>query len=504
MEIELSRWEKLRRRIFHVEIVIFISVFCCLLVSPLKTEYLYQRVAQQYNASNQVITDCDETNQTHLDVVVSQQSSRWSLLLDVAMYFPASLTGAIATSLGDKYGRKKIMILPIAGQILGSLAFSAVIKYDLPLGYLYVTSVVNGVSGYLMTLLMQAAAYITDITPPETRSMRMLVLEMILGVGGGVGGMLSGVWTKASHGFLQPMFYTGVLSMFSLLLLPLLPDSRKIVHELARKRRLEKGDMVIHNDEEYEDPKIHGGKVSTLQRIKMIYTNEISRCDICYGDIDNEHYPIEKCVHGGGRHVGRVFRIWSYLIIYNGVMAESIALMSVQTLYVMSKPLCFSKTLVGLQQGTKFIATGLSPLLVLFYQRALGFSNDMVIFISLLLLVAALILLAFSTQVWMVFVAMILNGVAMPAKPFSQSQLSKLVSETEHGAAFSLLSFTELMTFLLTTVASLLIYKATIPIMHGLNYLITTSVLVAPLILSGAVLIRNRRRKDAELEPLIS
>ncbi len=50
--------------------------------------------------------------------------------MDVAMYFPASLTGAVATSLGDKYGRKKIMVLPIAGQILGSLIFSAVIKYE--------------------------------------------------------------------------------------------------------------------------------------------------------------------------------------------------------------------------------------------------------------------------------------------------------------------------------------------------------------------------------------
>ena len=59
----------------------------------------------------------------------------------------------------------------------------------------------------------------------------MLVLEMIVGIGGGLGSAVSGIWSKASGGFFQPMLGTSLIAVFTLLLLPLLPNSQNILKE---------------------------------------------------------------------------------------------------------------------------------------------------------------------------------------------------------------------------------------------------------------------------------
>jgi len=349
---------------------------------------------------------------------------------------------------------------------------------------------------------MQSNAYISDVTTPAQRSMRMLILEMTLGIGGGLGSAVSGVWAKASGGFFQPMIGTSFIAFLALCLLPLLPNSQKIMKE----RQVDK---VIEEKENADKDllrEVQRKKSSShyLKACVNVYTNEISHCEICFDrDLPPNQYPTEKCIHGGGRYVGRKWKSWSYLIIYNGMMAQAICLMSVQTLFVMSKPLCFNNTLVGLQIALKFIATAFSPLLILFLQKVLSLSNDGVILICIMGSISSFVLLGFSFTPWMVFVAMFINGISMPAKPFAQSQLSKLVSEKEHGAAFSVLSFTELLTFLFSTVVFLTIYKQTVSIMHGMTYLIATSVLVAPLILNWKLFISSRRSNREEKELLL-
>lgn len=72
-------------------------------------------------------------------------------------------------------------------------------------------------------------------------SFRMLILEMTLGIGGGLGSAVSGVWAKASGGFFQPMIGTSFIAFLALCLLPLLPNSQKIMKERqADKVREEK------------------------------------------------------------------------------------------------------------------------------------------------------------------------------------------------------------------------------------------------------------------------
>ena len=59
----------------------------------------------------------------------------------------------------------------------------------------------------------------------------MLILEMTLGIGGGLGSVVSGVWAKASGGFFQPMVGTSFIAFLALCLLPLLPNSQDIMRE---------------------------------------------------------------------------------------------------------------------------------------------------------------------------------------------------------------------------------------------------------------------------------
>ena len=64
----------------------------------------------------------------------------------------------------------------------------------------------------------------------------MLLLETVIGVGGGLGGVVGGFWAQ-SEGFFQPLVSTSFMSVATLMLLPLLPDSRKINAEIVAERQ---------------------------------------------------------------------------------------------------------------------------------------------------------------------------------------------------------------------------------------------------------------------------
>ena len=62
---------------------------------------------------------------------------------------------------------------------------------------------------------------------------RFVILDMSLGVAGGIGGIVSGFWVK--QGFVQPVAATGVTTGLALLLIVFLRDSAQIKAKNRKK-----------------------------------------------------------------------------------------------------------------------------------------------------------------------------------------------------------------------------------------------------------------------------
>jgi len=72
---------------------------------------------------------------------------------------------------------------------------------------------------------------------------RFVILETALGIAGGLAGVLSGFWVK--NGFLKPVVVSAIVSGIALLLVGVLPDSRKIKEELRKRSELPECDCDV-------------------------------------------------------------------------------------------------------------------------------------------------------------------------------------------------------------------------------------------------------------------
>ncbi len=121
----------------------------------------------------------------------------------LASFFTAPLWG----SLSDRTGRKKLILLGLAGFSLSFFLFALFIE-NLPL--LYVSRVVGGVfSGALYTAV---TGFVADLTDEENRNKYMGLLGMSIGLGFIFGPAIGGV---LGHSSLQlPFIGSGVLTLF--------------------------------------------------------------------------------------------------------------------------------------------------------------------------------------------------------------------------------------------------------------------------------------------------
>ena len=121
--------------------------------------------------------------------------------------------------------------------------------FSWPVEMIFIGGTVIGVTGSPSTLLIQAAAYIGDITPIESRGkkfvlvffvfmrymvssltlifFRFMILEAGVGVGAGIAGITTGYWIDA-RGFFEPTACSTALYILSFALIFFLPDSLKI------------------------------------------------------------------------------------------------------------------------------------------------------------------------------------------------------------------------------------------------------------------------------------
>jgi DHA1 family tetracycline resistance protein-like MFS transporter len=136
----------------------------------------------------------------------------------------------ILGTLSDRFGRRPVLLLSLAGTLLDYLAMALT-----PLGWVLVVG--RAMAGITSANMAVASAYITDITPPEQRAQRFglvgAVMSMGFIIGPVIGGVMGAWWLRSP--FLAAALFNGLNLAVALFVLP---ESRKQANEKFDFRQL--------------------------------------------------------------------------------------------------------------------------------------------------------------------------------------------------------------------------------------------------------------------------
>jgi multidrug resistance protein len=144
----------------------------------------------------------------------------------------------ILGKLSDRFGRRPILIVSLAGTAIGFL----IMGWATSLPLLFVARIIDGASGGNIST---AQAYIADISTPENRSRSMGIIGAAFGLGFTFGPMIGGILSRISYG--APFYFAAALAGVNVVLLYfILPESLAAEHRAHPADRSRLNEIFQH------------------------------------------------------------------------------------------------------------------------------------------------------------------------------------------------------------------------------------------------------------------
>ncbi|GFR80003.1 solute carrier family 46 member 3-like [Elysia marginata] len=197
----------------------------------LLNQYLYNRLARDVFGNitidttsqpcvNESGSEATETDADRVQGMTSSMIMKFDITGSVLGVVAVMFLGTFSTSLG----RKAQLLIPISGYTVRALSILAVAFWDLPLPWLYVGCVAEGIMGGNAGIYLGAYLYVSDITPRNRkRTLGMALLEGIRGIMGSGINIASGQMIQRTT-FLVPALFTACGALTCLLMACLLPN----------------------------------------------------------------------------------------------------------------------------------------------------------------------------------------------------------------------------------------------------------------------------------------
>ncbi|CAH1254042.1 SLC46A1 [Branchiostoma lanceolatum] len=443
MAVSVFAW---LRKYLTVEPVMLLYMTGAFLQFPIQQQLVYQKIClQKYNdtvlCSNISAYDAEEK-------FVETKASAYLLYLNIANVIPSVMVLFFLGSWTDKFGRKTAMVLPSFGALLSAtnlIIQSTYIYAALP--YLFIGSIVSGLTGGYACVLMTTYTYITDITDSTTRTWRIGILEAMTGLGATIGSAVGGVMVD-NLGFMPVFALYLVLNAVSI-----------VYVVLWLKETVQKNPGSVQ-DQAYDSA---GGKITGLLNIENV---KMWGRVIC-----------KPRKNRGRAHILLLlFGFFLSIMVYMGW--SDIGFLFVK--YQLGSQ--WSSTMYGafVAVGGVLVFVGLSVFLPLM-SRCL--SDTKLGQVGMLSRAANNIMLAFTTTVWMLFLAPVVGMLSGFGAASMRSLLSKEVEATEKGALFSVVSSVEVLSQLLASVLFNNLYPATLSFFPGFCFILMGASLIIPMVI---------------------
>ncbi|XP_048084438.1 proton-coupled folate transporter [Alosa alosa] len=455
----MPEWVEKLGQLVTVEPVIFWYMTSTFIVSPAYQTLIINKVCSELFQDQSI---CVNPEQHHDGDEELQRRSSLVLLLYLAVFSLVSIPPALLLgSWSDSVGRRSVMILPSALSLAAGAVF--VCMNELPqMGVMWVLAVAGivGLTGGHVSIFLSCFSYLADATAgcqaeSQTRTVRMAVAESMIFVGGMVGFLLGGFLEKAyglTAAFIAFLACHVIIILYIVLWLrnPRRPPSSPFSKDGITKR----------DNDDTEVAKLPGSQLFLVSYLKRTL------------------YSVFKKRPGQERQKLLFLILCSFL---NNLMA--VGEQAILLLYLMYEPREFDTEMFGIFNSVKMLLLGgcllgLFPVLL----RCLG---EMTLAkLSVVFRAASFILLAFSTNTWMVFLVAVLGAPAGINQAVIRSLSSAIVEPDEQGAMFSFTASVEATCLLFAAIIFNGLYPLTLPTFPGMPFIIMAGFCLIVLILT--------------------
>ena len=319
-------------------------------------------------------------------------------LLSSVYAFGQFIAAPVVGRLSDRYGRKPLLILSIAGTFLSLILLGA--AWALPI--VFMSRILDGLTGGNITV---AQSYISDVTSDEERAKGLGLIGAAFGLGFILGPFFGGLLSQ--FGLAIPAFAAAGIAFLNLLLITfVLPESLSV-----EKRK----EMAQNPDRKFSVKMLIGAlqtrKMGTLLYVILLYSFAFIMFQTMFSVVAKERLGIEAQARG-------------YLLAYGGVLAATV------------------------QGGLIGVLTK-------------RFSESRLMLVSCVLLAVGFILWAVAPSIWFLMIALLPLAVGGGVlSTVNRSLLSKSVKPAQIGGALGLSTAIESMNGIIAPVLGGLLVTA--------------------------------------------
>ncbi|CAH1791918.1 unnamed protein product [Owenia fusiformis] len=418
-------------------------------------QYIYSRVAEDHGFkfdSRGETSDCAVNHSSpeyQKEKAVQEVTSHWLLILEVAITVPSIFSTVIIGAYSDKAGRKIAFIAPIIGCFLRAITYMVVVYFKLPLHWLILSSVFEGLAGSTGSAILSCYAYACDVSTVENRSFRITMMEISIGIGNAIAVGSTGPLIKATGYVVPYVIITGVH-------LVNLTYAYFFVPETVKKQP--------------------DAKFFTLNHFKVTFKLYVK---------DN-----------GTKRRWKLIILLVVFFFCEMVIAGSTG---TQALKLLKSPLCFNSVLFGLYRAAHVLSmqTGTMIAVKLFQKRV---SDVWFAFFGCFGGMATNIFFGFANTRLLIFMVAIVAFTGNMVLPMVRSMMSKLVQPLEQGSLFASQASIRALCVLTSQFMFTATYAATLGIWSGTAFMLMAgnNLIALVVIILYMVLIKREMKKETK------
>ncbi|XP_063417699.1 lysosomal proton-coupled steroid conjugate and bile acid symporter SLC46A3-like [Mytilus trossulus] len=458
--------QRLTYRHFLMPIIIILMIYGNVVLGTAETQYGYYAVQRQKNITS-VVSDSRqslcEANSSSIRFKQQQEiqsiTANWNAYCHLAQSIPVLLMSLLVGSWGDKIGRRAALIVPTFGLFFKAAFFAIAIKLEWSIYTFIIAFFVDGLCGMWITLIAAAYSFAADLTKyGKSRLFGIIMIELTLGMGVTIGALSSGYVIKYLGFFYGSVLIVGVTCFIAFLII-FLPESVQTTEKLTSISQIE-----------------------YLKKSISFYTKK-----------DPLRYK---------------YIILAVVFALN--VTPAIGRINVQSLYVLNSPFCWNAVLIGLFGALRsfvqmIVGVGLSRLVykcmskramiilgsisaIAYYLVTAVAVNDVMIFI-------VTYTLSLHIKIYNLFSAPAVGLFGSYPITIIRAMMSQFTPKDKQGAMFGSLAAIDAVCSLIGSVASNVLYGATVSIYSGLIWLVFGGFHLAGLLLFGLLLYKEAAEK---------
>ncbi|XP_072010919.1 solute carrier family 46 member 2-like [Engystomops pustulosus] len=415
-------------------------------------------VRNHYNMS---ISSQISPSNSSFDDMLQKSISNFYIIYNVTMGLTPLLSAYIIAKIGDRTSRKVTICVPLFGYLISRMFLLFVIIWEWPVEVIFGSAALNGLTGWFTTYWGGVMAWASECSSERRRSLQLIIIEMVYGIAGFVGSLISG----HLFGLLHITSHQGTILVFC----SISCYAFCVIYCI----------FVLRTPEERSDSE-------TTRLLK-----ESKNTTIQANETENlAHEAPSKLI---------LITMFISIILYN---VASTAADDVINVFVLKKPLNWGPVEVGYGNAAAYMTYITSFLGVFTFSRCIGDLG--LIAIGIISFGSGLTIMAFVQSTYMYYIARTVMMFSVITTPTIRSVISKQIQGSSYGKVFVVLQLAVEIIAVSSSAGFNKLYQVTLDWYSGFCFIVFAALAFISIIPIGIASCNNWSRRGQENMAVVS